>query len=128
MSKLIAKNDNLNVKTDLRKRSFSFSLMLIVFVNKLPNSKAYWVFSDQLLRSGTSIGANIIEAKASSSKRDFIKFYQIALKSANETLYWLCLLKESSLVKKDDVDPLIQETKEIANMLGASLLTLKGKR
>mgnify|MGYP003866386553 CR=1 FL=1 len=64
----------------------------------LPNKKVYWVISDQLLRAATSIGANIVEAKASSSKRDFIKFYEIALKSANETKYWLGLLRDAAPV------------------------------
>lgn len=62
MSKLKAKNYNLNFKTDLRKRSFTFSLKLIGFINKLPNKKVYWVISDQLLRSGALIGANMIGA------------------------------------------------------------------
>lgn len=127
MSKLKTKNQNLNVKSDLRKRSFSFSLLTIKFVKSLPNKKLYWSLGDQLLRSGTSIGANIIEAKASSSRRDFIRFYQIALKSANETKYWIQLLHESGLKKGPKTDKLMQESNEIANMLGSSLLTLKGK-
>ena len=61
------------------------------------------MIADQLLRSATSIGANTVEAQAASRRKEFIKFYEIALKSANETKYW-------------------------PNILGASLLTLKGKR
>ena len=68
-----------NNKSILKHRSFTFSKQLLKVVALLPNKKIYWVITDQLLRSGTSIGANIIEAQAASSKKDFIKFFQIAL-------------------------------------------------
>lgn len=126
------KNYNLNLKTDnkylLRERSYNFSKNVIEFVATFPNGRIYWIISDQLLRSATSIGANIIEAQAASSKKDFIKFFQIALKSANETHYWLSLLKETTKVDKDQVLKLLNEVNELAKMLGASLLTMKGKR
>lgn len=112
----------------IQTRTYNYSLDLIKFINQLPNKHTYWTISDQLLRSGTSIGANIIEAKASSSKRDFLKFYQIALKSANETKYWLYLLKDSGLTKTDQTTKLLSELDEICKMLASSVLTLKGKR
>jgi four helix bundle protein len=117
-----------NSKSDLKWRAFNFSIKTIEFVNSFPNTRLYWTFSDQLLRSATSAGANINEAKASSSKKDFIRYYEIALKSANETEYWLLLLKESNLVKNEKIISLINEINEISKMLGSSLLTLKGKR
>ena len=83
-----SQNMNLNPKTDLRYRSYLFSIEVIKFINTLPDKKVYWVIVDQLLRCATSIGANIVEAKSASSRKDFIKFYEIALKSANETKYW----------------------------------------
>ncbi len=128
MSKVKSQNQNLNRKSNLRERSFAFSLTIIRFVGRLPNRRTYWVIGDQLLRSGTSIGANIIEAKSSSSKRDFIRFYEIALKSANETKYWLYLLRDGRLVESNKIASLIKEAKEISNMLASSLLTLKGKK
>ena len=82
---------------------------------------------DQLLRSATSVGANLIEAKSSSSKRDFIKFYEIALKSANETKYWLSLLKDSELTPAGNNQTVLNEVDEISKMIGSSLLTMKGK-
>ena len=127
-SNLISKNHNLNLKSDLKYRSYQFSLNIINFVNKFPSKRIYWVVSDQLLRASLSIGANIIEAKASSSKKDFINFFQIALKSANETEYWLCLLRDSNLIDKSSVQELINEVKELSRMLGSSLLTMKGKK
>lgn len=122
-------NHNSKLKTDLKLRTYSLSLSLLKFIDTLPNKKTFWVISDQLLRSGTSIGANIIEAKAASSKRDFIKFYTIALKSANETKYWLCLLRDGTKIKnKDQAEKLLKEVVELSNMLGASILTMKKKR
>lgn len=118
-----------NVKSsNIKERAYGFSLDIIKFIKGFLQTKTYSIFTDQLLRAATSIGANLIEAKSSSSKRDFIRFYDIALKSCNETLYWLSLLKDSKLAsEKEETDALIQETKEIGNMLGASLLTLKGR-
>lgn len=86
------------------------------------------MITDQLLRSATSVGANIIEAKSSSSKRDFIKFYEIALKSANESKYWFGLLRDATQADKEDIEVLLAELYEISNMLGASVLTMKNKR
>lgn len=128
MSYLKSQNHNLNLKSDLRHRSYLFSLTIIKFANELPNKRVYWIICDQLLRSATSIGANIIEARASSSRKDFIRFYEIALKSANETIYWLYLLRDSDLVKKELSGKLITEAEEVAKMIASSLLTLKGKR
>lgn len=117
-----------NNKEELKYRAYRFSIKIVIFVTNLPSERIYWVISDQLLRAATSIGANIIEAQAASSKRDFIKFYEIALKSANETKYWLCILRDATKTDKNDVNILLEETKSLANILGASLLTLKGKR
>ena len=134
---MIRLSQNLNVKTqsynsnlkssDIKIRSYRFSLDVIKFVNDLPNKRGFWSIGDQLLRSATSIGANMIEAQASSSKREFIKFYEISLKSANETKYWLSLIRDSYADFANKCDKLIDENSEICNMLGASILTLKGK-
>ena len=115
-------------KSDLKIRSYLFSIEIVKFVASLPNEKSFWVIGDQLLRSGTSIGANIVEAKAASSRRDFANFYNIALKSANETKYWLCLLRDSGLVAANKIAKILVEAEELSKMLGASLLTLRGKK
>jgi len=120
---------NLNGKSkDVKVRAYNFSLQIIKFVNDLPEKRAFWSIGDQLLRSATSVGANMIEAQASSSRREFIKFYEIALKSANETKYWLSLLKDSYDNLASECEILLNEASEISNMLGSSILTLKGKR
>jgi four helix bundle protein len=129
MSNLKNQNYNLNPKsTDVKMRAYKFSLEIIIFVNDLPNKRGFWVIGDQLLRSSTSIGANMIEAISSSSRKEFINFYQIALKSANETKYWICLLRDSYPDLKPKCIELLTEAEEIGNMLGSSVLTLKGKK
>jgi len=120
-------NHNAKRKTDLKYRCYFFSIQIIKLIEQIPNQKIYWIISDQLLRSATSIGANIIEAQAASSKKDFIKFFEISLKSANETKYWLGLLRDATKVETEKINKLLKETEELANMLGASLLTLKNK-
>lgn len=121
-------NQNSKRKTELKYRCYYFSIEIIRFLKDLPEKKVYWVISDQLLRSATSIGANIVEAKSSSSKRDFIKFFEISLKSANETKYWLGLLRDATDADKGSINKLLQEAEEISKMLGSSLLTLKNKK
>lgn len=126
---LKSQNQNSNIKSnDVKIRAYKFSLDIISFVNDLPNKRGFWVIGDQLLRSATSVGANMVEAKSSSSKRDFIKFYEIALKSSNETRYWICLLRDSYPELKTNAEELLQEATEISNMIGSSVLTLKGRR
>ncbi len=121
-------NDNVKFKMEFTKRLIRFSLRIIKFCEKIREDRNLWSITDQLLRSATSIGANVIEAKASSSKQDYLRFFQIALKSANETKYWLILVKESSIKHRAEADNLLNEAGEIAKILGAGVLTMKGKR
>lgn len=125
---LKTKNHNLNLKTDLKKRTYFFSIDVIRFLRHLPKDYLYQTIGKHLLRSSTSIGANIIEAQGASSKRDFINFFHIALKSANETKYWLCLLRDAGNLREERVKKLLQEAIEISNMLGSSILTMKGRK
>ncbi|MCX6808072.1 MAG: four helix bundle protein [Candidatus Berkelbacteria bacterium] len=122
-------NEKLNVKSNVKLRAFNLSLQIIQLCQKLPQSKIFWIITDQLVRAITSIGANIIEAKSSSSRRDFIKFYEIALKSANESEYWLWILHEieGSGLEISCVENLLDELEQISKMIAKSLLTLKGK-
>lgn len=119
----------LNLKSkNIKERAYLFSLRVINLIKDFPQNKIYFIFTDQLLRAATSIGANLVEAKASSSRRDFIKFYEIALKSCHETIYWLYLLRDGKLIEESKLKSLIEEATEISKMLGSSLLTLKGKK
>ncbi len=119
--------DNKQFKKKLIRRSFELSRRVINLVNKFPNKRSARVIADQLLRAITSVGANIIEAQAGSSKRDFINFLTYALKSSNETKFWLALSKDVEAKLLKDIDVLLKETDELAKILGSSLLTLKGK-
>jgi len=117
-----------NLKNDLKVRTYFFSIKVIKFLATLPDNKIYQIITAQLLRAVTSIGANIVEAKSSSSKRDFIKFYEIALKSANESKYWFGLLRDSLDLDKNTLNDFLKELTEISNMLAASIITLKNKK
>ena len=116
-------------KIDIKKRAYLYALQIIKLLDQLPqNDFSCQVIAKQLLRSSTSIGANIIEAQAASSRRDFTNQLNHALKSANESKFWLGLLRDSNKAEKGLVNSLLKETNELANILGSSILTLKDKR
>lgn len=119
-------NEKEKFKKDFTDRLIRFSIAIIKFCGKLKENKEFREVASQLVRSGTSIGANVIEAKASSSKRDYIKFFEYALKSANETKYWLILVEKCLGIS--ETKRLLSEADEIAKIIGSSLLTMKGKR
>lgn len=125
---LKVKNTSTNTKnTNVKERSYLFYLEIIKFIGSLPNRGIFLILNNQLLRSAISIGANIIEAQTGRSRKDFIKFYQIALKSTNETIYCLSLFKDALPEDYLKLKVLIQEASEIGKMLGKSLITLKAK-
>ena len=120
-------NEKEKFKENFIKRLVQFSVNIIRFSEKLKINRIFWPIADQLLRSATSIGANVVEAKSSSSKKDYIHFFEIALKSANETKYWLIVIQESAPEFKEASVNLYQEADEISKIIGSSILTLKGK-
>lgn len=117
----------LTFKSDLRERCYKLSLAVITLTDTLPRKRSAWVIADQLIRAACSIGANLVEAKASSSRLEFKKFYEISLKSAHETLYWLNLLKDAHLADSKTIELLESELIEITNMLAAGVIKLKKK-
>lgn len=122
-------NNNSKAKNDLNKRSYQYSLDIINFIESLDQKNfTVEIISKQLIRSATSIGANIIEAQAGRSKKDFSNFLNHTLKSANETKFWICLLRDSHKANTQRCNTLLNEAIELSNILGASILTLKGKR
>ena len=122
------KKDDSNIKNDIKKRSYVYALEVIKLIENLPKNQTSKIISNQLLRSATSIGANIIEAQACPTKKDFANFLNHALKSANESKFWMGLLRDSKQANRENVDPLLKETSEISNILASSILTLIGKR
>jgi four helix bundle protein len=119
---------NSKFKEEFFKRLVRFSVSVIKFVEKLRKERVFWSIIDQLVRSSTSIGANVVEAKASSSKRDYIRYFEIALKSANETKYWLIVIKETMPDLKEETNQLLQEVTEISNIIASGILTMKGRK
>lgn len=123
-------SDKSKVKDEFTERLVSFSIEIIKYCESLKCYRFLWKVFDQLIDSATSIGANREEAKSSSSRKDFIKFFEIALKSANETKFWLMIItrvaKEQNEI--DQGKELLKETYEIANILGSSILTLKNRK
>lgn len=103
-------------------RCFYFSKDVIEFIKQCKYDRIYHSMFDQLLRSATSIGANVVEGKAGSAKRDWKNYYSIALKSANETKYWLCLITETLEVSKDKAKELIKEADEISKIIGSIIV------
>lgn len=120
-------NDNAKFKNEFKKRLYAWVLRLIKFIDKLPKDSVCNVLGKQLLRSGTSILANCIEANSASSKKDFINFFTHSLKSANESKVWLVLLRDTNKGDKEEIKWLLKELIEIANILASSIITLKGK-
>lgn len=110
----------------LKIKSFEFAVRVVGISGELQQDKEY-VLSKQLLRSGTAIGTLIREAEFAQSNADFIHKLYIALKEANETLYWIDLLKETNHLTTEKAMPAAKQTEELISMLVASIKTLKLK-
>jgi four helix bundle protein len=105
-------------------KSYAFALEIIKLYKILVDKKEF-VLSKQILRSGTSVGANIHEAVASESKKDFLHKLGIAVKEARETSYWLNLLRDSAFISSDEFDKLNNSCDEIVRILNSIILTTK---
>ena len=105
-------------------KSYEFDLQVIQLYKSLIDKKEF-VLSKQILRSGTSIGANVHEAVASESKKDFVHKLGIAVKEARETSYWLNLLKDSNYITIDEFNGLNNPCDEIVRILNSIILTTK---
>jgi len=103
-------------------KSILFAIKILQAVDKLPRTTAGLAVGNQLVRSGTSIGANTQEAQRARSKKDFQNCLQIALKEASETRYWLFISEKSGLMKCDD---LMSDLEEIIKLLSAIVNKLK---
>lgn len=120
-------DDSGKFKDEFKKRLYNFVLRVIKFIDKLPKDSTCDVMGKQLLRSGTSILANYIEAKSASSKKDFLNFFTYSLKSANESKVWLTLFRDTNKGDQSELKWLLGELVELANVLASSIITLKGK-
>ncbi len=106
----------------IQKKSYDFALQIVLLYQKLCKANEY-VLSKQILRSGTSIGANVEEAQAGQSRADFVSKISIASKEARETCYWLRLLRDSNTIAESEADVLLSEAESIINILTAIVKT-----
>ena len=106
-------------------KSFDFAVRIVNLFKHLSNDKKEFVLSKQVLRSGTSIGANISEAIQGQSKKDFLSKMNIALKEANETEYWLRLLKATGYLSENEYKSIYQDCIELEKLLISIVKTSK---
>ncbi len=109
----------------LKMKSYAFALRAINLYKYLAQEKKEYVLSKQVLRSGTSIGANIVEANRGQSKLDFVNKLAIALKEADETEYWLNLLRDANFIGDTEATSMLTDCLELQKMLTSSIKTAK---
>jgi len=111
----------------IENKSFDFSVRIVNLYKYLTASKQEYVMSKQLLRSGTSIGANICEAQQAQSTLDFLSKMNIALKESYESDYWLRLLHKTEYLSKDEYESIIADCRAITKLLVSIIKSLKAK-
>lgn len=110
-----------------RMRLIDFSVSTMMATKSLRKDPTLWPVCDQLIRSTTSIGANINEAQGANSRKDFANYFQIALKSARETRYWIQVVERYDRKYQVIITKLYEETEHLINILQASIKTLRAK-
>lgn len=117
------------MKTDniIQQKSFAFAIRVVNIYKFLVTEKKEFVLSKQLLRSGTSIGANIEESIGGQSDRDFLSKISISYKEARESLYWIKLLQATDYLPEEKANSLLNDAEEICRILGKIQITLKEK-
>ncbi len=110
----------------LKERTFQFSVSVIRYFSAIPLNPEFLFLKKQIYRSSASVGANVIEGSAGATEKELIRYLYIALRSSNETTYWLKLIREIfDNLKNQSMDDLIAESEAIARILGKSLVTLR---
>lgn len=110
-----------------RYKSKKFAIRIINFYKFLHDEKKEYIMSKQILRSGTSIGANLAESECAISKKDFLAKVYIALKECAETKYWLELFYETEYISKEEFESLYKDCEELRKMLSATTKTMSAK-
>ncbi|MCH7974792.1 MAG: four helix bundle protein [Bacteroidetes bacterium] len=103
-------------------------MSIIRLIDSADIKRIYYSLFDQLLRSSTSVGANVVEARASHSNKYFIKYYEIALKSANECKYWLCKLRDGLKLNVETLNELIDEANQISKIIASIIVKVKQQK
>ena len=109
----------------IQQKSFAFAIRIIKAYKYLQTEKNEYVLSKQLIRCGTSIGANVEEAIGGQSKRDFISKISIAYKEARETMYWVKLLKATFHLDEKEADSILNDAEELCKILSSILVSSK---
>ena len=116
------KSDNV-----IQTKSYAFALKIVKIYQFLIDEKKEFVLSKQLLKSGTSIGANTEEALGGQTDKDFYTKFNIVYKEARETHFWLRLLRDSNILRGEQADSLLEDCEEILKIVGSITKTLKSK-
>lgn len=114
-------------KSIIKEKTFQFAVKIVNAYKIIISEKKEFQLSKQLLRSGTSIGANVSEAINGQSDKDFISKISIARKEAQETLYWLNLLEATKYLEKEDAISLIYDCNELLKILTSIIITMQNK-
>ncbi|MDD5290615.1 MAG: four helix bundle protein [Patescibacteria group bacterium] len=111
----------------VKTKSYSFALRIIKLYKYLISDKKEFILSKQVLRSGTSIGANIEEAIGGQSRKDFFSKITVAYKEARETKYWISLLKDGKFLEEKFADSILNDCEELCKIIGKIQSTVKNK-
>ncbi len=121
--------NSLKVSSDLPERCFFFSIKVIKLLKPLNFFGLFQSLITQFLKAATSVGANITESKFSVSRKEFCRYYEIALKSGNEAKYWLRLLIQThDDINKKTADNILSELTELTAIIAASIKTMRKKK
>lgn len=112
----------------LKQKSYQFAIRVVRLSQYLQNEKKEYILSKQTIRSGTAIGALIREAEFGQSRADFISKMSIALKEANETDYWISILRDTDYIEQNQYESLEKDIKELIAMLVSTVKTAKAKQ
>lgn len=115
-------------KADIKERTYTFALEIIKMASDLPKNSVGFALSSQVVRSGTSVGANVEEASGGFTTSDFIYHMNVAKKEARETKYWTRLIIDSGLLSRQKTEPLLQEAEEILKILTSIVKTSEENR
>ena len=115
------------MNSPIKDKSFQFGVRIVRFCRWLRKKSHDYELASQLLRSGTSIGANVAEAQNGQTRKEFISKMYIAFKETNETIYWLELLKEAEVISQSDAGELLSDANELRKILASIIKTAKQK-
>lgn len=111
----------------IQEKSFAFAIRIVNLYKYLCEERKEYILSKQVLRSGTSIGANVEESIGGQSEKDFISKLSIAYKEARETIYWLKLLLATDYLNQEQADSLLEDAEEICKIIGKIQITIKNR-